>query len=298
MRVLITGASGLVGSSLILALNSGGHRVVRLVRSGMKAADAIPWNPAAAEIDSASLEGFDAVVHLAGENIAGARWTAEQKQKIRDSRVGPTRVLCESLARLHQPPRVLASASAIGYYGNRGDEWLDEESAPGAGFLPDVCREWEDATGPAAANGIRVIHFRIGLVLSRRGGALAKMLPPFRMGLGGVLGSGRQYMSWIRIDDLVGAIQHCLTSDGLSGPVLAVAPHPVTNREFTKTLGRVLSRPTLFPVPAFVLRMAFGELADALLLASARATPGRLLASGYRFLFPELEPALRHVLGK
>lgn len=296
MRVLISGASGLVGSSLIPSLASSGYGVVRLVRSGMKSAETIPWNPAEAEIDSASLEGFDAVIHLAGENIAGSRWTAGQKKKIRNSRIGPTRWLCESLARLRQPPRVLVAASAIGYYGSRGDELLNEESAPGEGFLADVCREWEDATGPAAANGIRVICLRIGLVLSARGGALAKMLPPFRLGLGGVLGCGRQYMSWIGIDDLVGAVQHCLASEALRGPVLAVAPQPVTNREFTKTLGRVLSRPTVFPVPAFVLRKALGEMGDALLLASTRAMPGRLLTTGYRFLFPELEPALNRAV--
>jgi len=298
MRVLITGASGLIGSSLILYLTTRGHSIVRLVRYGKSAADAIPWNPARREIDCASLEGFDAVVHLAGENIAGARWTAEQKQKIRDSRVGPTQLLCESLATLQQPPKVLIAASAIGYYGDRGGEVLDEQSKPGAGFLPDVCRAWEDATELAVAKSIRVIHLRIGLVLSPKGGALAKMLPPFRMGLGGVLGSGRQYMSWIAMDDLIGAIHHCLMTEGLSGPVLAVSPHPVTNREFTKALGRVLSRPTLFPLPAFVLRVALGEMADALLLASGRATPARLISSGYPFLFPELEPALRHVLGK
>ncbi|MGH9431507.1 MAG: TIGR01777 family oxidoreductase [Terriglobia bacterium] len=298
MRVLISGSSGLVGSFLIPFLARGGHSVVRLVRSETGASDAIHWNPATGEMDAGTLEGFDAVVHLAGENIAGARWTTEQKQRIRDSRIGPTRLLCATLARLDKPPQRLVAASAIGYYGDRGDEVLDEESKPGVGFLADVCRAWEDATEPALAKGMRVINLRIGVVLTPRGGALAKMLAPFRMGLGGVLGNGRQYMSWIGIDDLIGATHHCLMMDGWSGAVLAVSPHPVTNREFTKTLGRALSRPTLLPVPAFVARVALGEMADALLLASTRARPARLLSSGYRVLFPELEPALRHVLGK
>ncbi|MGH9453685.1 MAG: TIGR01777 family oxidoreductase [Terriglobia bacterium] len=298
MRVLISGASGLVGTSLIPSLTTGGHSVVRLVRSGKAAAATIHWNPAEGKIDPASLESFDAVVHLAGENIAGARWTAGQKRKILESRAGPTRLLCETLAGLNAPPKALVSASAIGYYGDRGDEVLDESSQPGVGFLPSVCRAWEDATQPAVAKGVRVVNLRISMVLAPKGGALAKMLPVFRFGLGGVLDSGRQYMSWIGIDDLVGAIHHGMTTEGLRGPALAASPHPVTNREFTKTLGRVLSRPTLLPVPAFATRMAFGEMADALLLASTRAAPLQLLSSGYRFLFPELEPALRHVLGK
>jgi uncharacterized protein (TIGR01777 family) len=298
MRVLISGSSGLVGSALIPSLVQGGHTVVRLARSGTGGTDRILWNPAAKEIAPASIKGFDAVVHLAGENIAGARWTEERKRKIRDSRTPPTRLLSGALARLEQPPRVLICASAIGYYGNRGSEILNEQSKAGTGFLAEVCREWEDATSPAVEKGIRVVHLRIGLVLSPKGGALAKMLPPFQLGLGGPLGDGSQFMSWIAIDDLVGAIQHLLTAETLNGPVLAVSPNPVTNREFTKTLGHVLSRPAFIPVPAFALRLAFGEMADALLLASTRARPERLLESGYQFLFPELEAALRHVLGR
>jgi uncharacterized protein len=298
MRVLISGSSGLVGSRLVPFLATAGHGVVRLVRSETVASDSIHWNPAVGTIDPASIEGFEAVVHLAGENIAGARWTPAQKERIRASRVGPTHLLCEALARAQQRPKVMVAASAIGYYGDRGDELLNEESEPGAGFLAEVCTAWERATKPAAASGMRVVNLRIGVVLAPQGGALAKMLTPFRMGLGGMLGTARQFMSWIEIGDLLAAIQHCLMRDDLSGAVLAVSPNPVTNREFTKTLGRVLSRPTLFPAPAFVLRIAIGEMADGLLLASTRATPSRLLSSGYRFRFPELEPALRHVLAK
>ena len=255
------------------------------------------WDPAKGEVDAAGLEGLDAVVHLAGENIASGRWNAVRKAAIRDSRVNGTRLLCDALAGLARPPKTLVCASAIGYYGDRGEELLTEESSPGTGFLPEVCREWEAASEPAARKGIRVVTLRIGVVLSPKGGALSRMLPLFRAGLGGVIGNGRQYVSWIALDDLVGIVLHALQSGELRGPVNAVAPVPVTNRELTEALGKVLSRPTLLPVPAFALRLAVGEMADALLLASARVVPRRLEETGYRFRFPELGGALRHLLG-
>lgn len=299
MKVLVTGASGLVGSALVPLLTAGGHTVARLVRSPPRPSVAeVQWNPETGIREIASLEGMDAVVHLAGENIAGGRWTAERKARIRDSRVTGTRTLCETLARLARPPKVLVSASAIGYYGDRGGEVLRETSAPGLGFLPEVCRAWEEATEPAAQKGIRVVLLRIGVVLSPAGGALAKMLFPFKLGAGGIIGSGQQYMSWIGLDDIIGAIHHTLMTDALQGPVNVVAPRPVTNRDFTKTLGRVLGRPTLFPLPAFAARLAFGEMADALLLASTRVEPARLMAANYAFRHPDLEGALRHLLGK
>lgn len=298
MTILVTGSSGLIGSALIPALTREGHRVIRLVRAEPKPGEAaIRWDPEAGAMETTGLPRLDAVVHLAGENIAG-RWTAGKKTRIRNSRVEGTRLLSESLARLPEPPNVLVCASATGYYGDRGEELLREESAPGSGFLAEVCREWEAAADVAVQRGIRVVHLRFGLVLSPKGGALAKMLLPFRMGMGGIVGSGRQYWSWIALDDAVSAIHHALTTDTLRGPVNVVSPHPVTNREFTRTLGRVLGRPTPFPVPAFAARLAFGEMADALLLASARVEPAKLLATGYRFRHPELEGALRHLLGK
>jgi uncharacterized protein (TIGR01777 family) len=256
------------------------------------------WHPEDGSIATPGLEGMDAVVHLAGENIAAGRWSSEKKARIRDSRVQGTRVLCDALAQLVNPPKVLVSASAIGYYGDRGAEVLREESRPGRDFLADVCRAWEAATAPAAQRGIRVVNLRFGIVLSAAGGALAKMLFPFKMGMGGIVGSGQQYMSWIALDDLVGAIHHALITDTLQGPVNAVAPNPVTNSEFTRTLGRVLRRPTLVPLPAFAARAAFGEMADALLLASIRVEPARLQDTHYAFRYPELEGALRHVLGR
>jgi hypothetical protein len=296
MKLAITGSTGLVGSALVPFLTTAGHHVTRIVRTRSTEGDAV-WNPDAGQIDAAALEGLDAVVHLAGENIAARRWNAEQKSRIRDSRVQGTRLLCETLAKLRQPPRVLVSASAIGFYGNRGDDVMTEMTTAGEGFLPNVCREWEAATKAAEEAGIRVVQLRIGVVLSPKGGALAKMLTPFKLGLGGRMGNGRQWMSWIDVDDAIGSIYHALLTESLSGPVNAVAPHPVMNSEFTKTLGRVLSRPTLFAMPAFVARLAFGEMANDLLLGSTRVMPEKLLQSGYRFQYPDLEHALRHLLG-
>lgn len=299
MDVLVTGASGLVGSALVPFLTAGGHHVTRLVRSTPPpGAAAVHWNPETRSIATPGLEGMDAVVHLAGENIATGRWTPEKKARIRHSRVHGTRVLCEALAQLAEPPRVLVSASAIGYYGDRGAEVLREQSRPGTDFLAQVCRDWEAATAPAVKRGIRVVPLRIGIVLSPAGGALAKMLRPFKMGVGGVIGTGQQYMSWIALDDLVGVIQHALVTETLQGPVNAVAPQAVTNREFTQTLGQVLGRPTLLPLPTFAARLAFGEMADALLLASTRVEPARLQETGYPFRYPDLAGALRHLLGK
>jgi uncharacterized protein (TIGR01777 family) len=255
------------------------------------------WNPDAGTIQADDLEDFDAVVHLAGETIVG-RWTAGKKTCILESRAKGTRLLCESLAQLRNRPSVLVSASASGYYGDCGDQVLDEESPAGSLFLSEVAKAWEAATEPASQNGIRVVNLRIGFVLSKAGGGLATMLLPFKLGFGGRVGSGRQYLSWIAIDDVVGAISHAILSDALRGPVNAVAPQPVTNREFTKTLGRVLWRPTIFPLPVFAAHLVMGEMADNLLLASARVKPSRLLSSGYEFRFPQLDSALRHVLGK
>ena len=298
MKIAITGSTGLVGSALVPFLNAGGHHVTRIVRTSTTEGDAV-WNPGTGQIDAARLDGLDAVVHLAGENIAARRWNAEQKARIRDSRVQGTKLLCETLAKLQRPPRVLISASAIGFYGDQGDRELTEASPSGSGFLPEVCREWEAATEAAKKASIRVVQLRFGVILSPGGGgALAKMLTPFRLGLGGRIGNGRQWMSWIALDDVVGCIHHALATDSLHGPVNAVSPRPVTNREFTKTLGKVLWRPTLFPMPGFMARLAFGEMANELLLASTRVLPRALLDSGYRFLYGDLESALRHLLGK
>jgi uncharacterized protein (TIGR01777 family) len=299
MHILVTGATGLIGSALVPFLTTGGHRVTRLVRSTPRPGQAeIPWNPALGSIATPALEDFDAVVHLAGENIATGRWTDEKKARIRASRVQGTRLLCDALAQLVRPPKVLVSASAIGYYGDRGAESLHESSRPGADFLAGVCQAWEAATAPAVQRGIRVVNLRLGVVLSPAGGALAKMLLPFKIGAGGVIGTGRQYMSWIALDDALGAILHALMTVASQGPVNAVAPQPLTNSEFTTILGRVLGRPTLLPLPAFAARLAFGEMADALLLASTRVEPRRLLDTGYVFRYPDLDSALRHLLGK
>jgi uncharacterized protein (TIGR01777 family) len=297
MHVAVTGSGGLVGSALVPFLTTGGHTVIRLVRRSVSAGDVL-WDPAEGVRDLPRLEGVEAVVHLAGENIAAGRWTARRKEEIRRSRVEGTRRLGESLAKLARRPEVLVSASAVGLYGRRGDEVLTEGSPPGDDFLARVCREWEAATRPASQAGIRVVHLRFGTVLSPAGGALKAMLPAFKLGAGGRMGSGEQYVSWIAIDDAIGAIHHAVCTRSLAGAVNGVAPAPVTNAEFTRVLARVLSRPAIVPWPAFALRLAFGEMADALLLSSQRAVPVRLQASGYRFQYPELEGALRHVLGR
>ena len=298
MNVLVSGSSGLIGSALISALANEGHRVIRLTRSG-SAGDhgSVRWDPAAGEIDTDRLEGIDAVVHLAGESVEG-RWTSAKKARIRKSRVQGTRLLAETLAGLPVPPRVMVSASATGYYGDRGEELLREESAPGSNFLARTCQEWEAAADPARGVGVRVAHPRFGLVLSAEGGALATMLPIFKLGGGAKIGSGRQYWPWIAIDDAVGAVLHALTSDSLEGPVNVVAPDPPTNLQYTRTLGRVLNRPTVFALPAPVARVVLGQLADELILASQRVEPAKLEESGYEFRYPELEGALQHLLGR
>jgi uncharacterized protein (TIGR01777 family) len=297
MNLLISGATGLVGSAVIPALESAGHSVRRLVRVRPPAGSPdVLWDPTGSFDPVGGIEGFDAVVHLAGESVA-ARWTRDRKVRILNSRKQGTMTLASTAARSKRPPQVMVSASAVGYYGNRGDEVLTEESTSGSDFLADVARQWEAALAPATQAGIRTVSLRIGFILSPRGGGLARMLPPFRMGLGGKVGSGRQWMSWISIDDVVGAIQHALATEALRGPVNAVAPHPVTNAEFTRTLGRVLGRPTLFPLPAFAARLAFGEMGKALLLSSQRVQPVKLQASGFHFRHPELEGALRELLG-
>ena len=299
MKVAVTGATGLIGSALVPFLRSGGHEAAPLRRaSAGRGGDGPSWDPGTGALSAGALDGLDAVVHLAGENVAGGRWTAARKARIRDSRVDGTRRLAEALTALPEPPRTLVAASAIGFYGDRGDEALDESSAPGEGFLPTVCQAWEAAAAPAREAGIRVVHLRIGVVLTPAGGALGQMLFPFRMGVGGVIGSGRQHMSWVALDDVLGGILHVLRTDGLAGAVNMVAPNPATNAEFTKTLGRILRRPTILPLPGFAARLAFGEMADALLLASARVDPARLRQGGFAFGYPGLEDALRHVLGR
>lgn len=298
MKIAVTGSSGLVGSALVPFLTTGGHEVVRVVRRPATQPDELFWAPADEPLDPARIEGIDAVVHLAGESIAAGRWNDEKKRRIRDSRVRSTRLLAEAIAKAENGPKVLVCASAVGYYGDRGDEVLTEASAPGGDFLADVCQEWEGAADPAREAGTRVAHLRFGMILSPQGGALAKMLTPFKLGAGGKIGSGRQYWSWIAIDDVLDVILRALTDENLSGPINTVSPTPVTCTEFTKTLGRVLSRPTIFPMPAFAARLAFGEMADALLMASQRVLPERLVMAGHHFRHPELEVALRHLLGR
>jgi uncharacterized protein (TIGR01777 family) len=296
MKILISGSHGLVGTALIKALEPGRHEIHRLVRHYPGSPDEIEWSPDRYSIALSLIEGFDAVVHLAGESIAEGRWIDEKKKRIRESRVKGTKLLSDALANLTQPPKTLISASAIGYYGDRDDEVLTETSAPGNDFLSEVCVEWEQATSHATTMGIRVMNARFGIILAKDGGALKKMLPPFRMGIGGRIGSGKQWMSWIALDDVIGALKFALTNDSLAGPANFVAPNPVRNAEFTKRLGNVLSRPTIFPIPAFGVRFAFGEMADALLLSSQRVEPTRLKDAGYQFKYSQLAPALSNIL--
>jgi len=296
MKILLTGASGLVGRHLIPVLKKDNHQIVRLVRSKDQAnEDTVYWNPFSGEIEVDRLRHIDAVIHLAGEPIMG-RWTDKKKERIRQSRADATHFLCKQLAQLTPPPRTLIAASAIGYYGNRPDAWIDEDAPPGAGFLPEVCSAWEEATESARKAGIRVVNLRIGVVLSPDGGALAQMLTPFRLGLGGKIGDGKQYMSWLTLEELIGMIQFALRTESLSGPVNAVAPNPVTNLEMTRILGRLVHRPTIFSVPSLAVRILFGEMGIDLLLAGARVKPVRLSEAGYEFKHPDLEHALGQVL--
>jgi uncharacterized protein (TIGR01777 family) len=298
MKILIGGSHGLVGTALVKSLEAAGHEISRLVRHYPNSSSEIEWSPDRYSIALARIEGFDAVVNLAGESIAEGRWTDEKKRRIRESRVKGTKLLGDALANLAKPPTTFICASAIGYYGNRGDETLTESSAPGDDFLSEVCVEWEKATSLATEKGIRVVNARFGIILDTNGGALKKMLPPFRMGVGGKIGSGKQWMSWIALADVIGALNFALVTDTLRGPVNFVAPNPVINAEFTKTLGRVLSRPTLFPIPAFAVRLLFGEMGDALLLGNQRVEPERLKSTGYQFQYSQLEPALAAILQK
>ncbi len=297
MRILISGASGLIGRAVVEHFSAGGHEVTRLVRGGPTAnRPAIWWDPTAQQLDPLPFERFDAVVHLAGENIAEGRWTAEKKARIRESRVAGTRLVAQTLAQTTHKPRVFISASASGFYGNRGEEWVDESSPPGTGFLAETCVEWEEATQAAQKAGIHTVLLRIGIVLTPNGGILAKVVPLFRVGLGGRIGSGRQFLSWISLDDLVQVIDFLILKETVAGPVNAVSPSPVRNREFTAALARVLRRFAIFPAPAWALRLVMGEMADELLLASTRVAPRRLQEAGFEFRDPQLEPTLRRLL--
>lgn len=296
MRVIITGSHGLIGRALVRRLKAEGHTVRRLVRRAPTSEAEIAWDPSAGTIDAAALEGCDAVVHLGAESIAEGRWTPAKMQRIRESRVDGTRLLSRAIAGLKSKPGVLVSASAIGFYGDRGDRLQDERAPAGRGFLAGVCREWEAACRSTREAGVRVVNLRIGVVLSREGGALEKMLLPFQLGVGGKLGNGKQWMSWVELGDVIEAVRHALTCEELSGPVNVVSPEAATNLQYTKALGRVLSRPTILPVPSVAARLAFGRLADELLLASIRVEPRALLGTGFEFDQPELEGALRHAL--
>ena len=296
MRVLVSGSTGLIGSSLVRSLESGGHDVRRLLRPQSRtSANGIMWDPAAGSLEPGELEGFDAVVHLAGENIADRRWSAAQMARIKDSRIGSTTLLAETLASLDSPPSVFACASAGGYYGDRGDDLLDEDAAVGTGFMATSTKEWEDATVPAASAGIRVATLRIGVVLTAAGGMLSRVLPIFKMGLGGRLGSGSQYMSWLTRFDVVDATVWTLEHEDVSGPVNVSTPNPVTNSEFTRALGRAVRRPAVLAVPAFALRLAQGDLAE-VVTSSARMDPARLRESGFEFKHPEVDGALEWAL--
>ena len=292
-RILVSGSTGLIGHALVSRLEATGHEVVRLIRPDSRGGvTGTTWDPAAGRLEPSELEGFNAVIHLAGENIADRRWSEEQKRRIRDSRVVGTSLLANALAGLDRPPAVLISASAGGYYGDRGDEILTDSSAPGTDFLAQATREWEEATGPAADAGVRVVNMRISVVLTAAGGMLKRVLPIFRLGLGGRLGSGSQYMSWITREDVTEAMVWVILKDDLSGGVNITSPYPVTNAEFTRALGREVGRPAIFSVPRFALRIAQGDLSD-VVLSSLRMEPKRLVESGFEFAHPEIEGALR-----
>jgi hypothetical protein len=298
MKILVTGSSGLVGTTLVPFLRNVGHEVVRVVRQPSNDKNTIVWNPEKGTYRLEDFEGFDAAINLAGDNIfSSLRWSDEKKKKIMSSRVDAARTLCACFKRLKSLPKVLISASAVGYYGNQGAVVVNEDSPSGTGFLAEVCREWEAAADSAQQLGMRVVRLRIGVVLTPQGGALGKMLLPFKLGLGGIVGSGQQYVSWITLDDLLNVILFALTSNSLQGAVNAVTENAVTNEEWTKTMGKVLHRPTFLPVPAFALRLIMGEVADEVLLSSTRAVPERLQQAGFRFAYPQLEDALRHLLG-
>lgn len=295
LTIAITGSHGLVGSHLIKHLEARGHCIKRIVRSAPKDDSQIRWSPTANEIEADKLMDVDVVINLAGEPVVG-RWNAKKKQRIRDSRVMGTRLIAQTLAALPQRPKLLINASGIGYFGSRGDEVLTEAASLGQGFLADVCKQWEAATEPAIAAGVRVAMMRFGMILSPKGGALAAMLPAFKLGIAGRLSTGKQWMSWITLDDVIAAIEYVITHHDVQGPVNTVSPTPVTNQQFTQTLARVLHRPAILPVPAFALRLIFGELADEALLASGRAIPDKLTHAGFTFADPNLEPALRRLL--
>jgi uncharacterized protein len=309
MRILVSGSTGFLGTALVESLEGQGHAIGRLVRPGTARKDvpggptkvlapAVEWDPVGGQFDAAGAEGADALIHLAGASIAGGRWNASRKELLRTSRIDATRHLIGALAKLQRPPRVIVAASAIGYYGNRGDETLTEASAPGNDFLAGACREWEAETSRGAEFGARVVSLRSGIILAAHGGALPRMALPFKLGAGGRLGDGRQWMSWLTLQETVSIIQFTLATSGLSGPVNAVTPNPVRNNEFTSVLAKTLHRPALFPAPEFALRLALGEMADALLLVSQRVMPSKLADSGYRFLRPNLASALAEVFRK
>jgi uncharacterized protein (TIGR01777 family) len=298
MKILISGASGLVGTHLIPTLKAKGHEVYKLVRKTPKAVDEIEWNAEKGIVESElpKLENFGAVIHLAGDNVADGNWTDEKKRRIRESRTVGTRVLVASLKKLANPPKIFIGASAIGFYGSRGDEILTEESAKGEGFFPEVCSEWEAESGKAMDFGARVVTPRIGVVLTKEGGALGKMLTPFKFGVGGVIGSGKQWMSWIELDDLIRLFHFALENETVSGAINATAPNPATNEEFTKTLGKVINRPTIIPIPAFGIKMLFGEMGETVLLEGAKVLPEKSQSLGFKFKFENLEEALKQAL--
>jgi uncharacterized protein (TIGR01777 family) len=305
MRILVSGSTGFLGTALVKTLEEQGHTVVRLVRPATAPKEvagvhsqAVAWDPVAGLFDAAGAEGAEALIHLAGASIAGGRWNASRKELLRTSRIDATRNLMGALAKLQRPPRVIVAASAVGYYGSRGDETLTEESTPGNDLLAGLCREWEAETARGAEFGARVVSMRFGIVLAAHGGALGQMALPFKLGAGGRLGDGRQWMSWLTLREAVSIIQFALATSGLAGPVNAVTPNPVQNKEFTSVLAKTLHRPALFPAPAFALRLALGEMADALLLGSQKVMPSKLAAAGYPFLQPNLASALAEVFRK